>query len=40
LVTAVLCWPYGARRGQLAELMSCGEPVVLDVDAIYRDPLA
>jgi Uma2 family endonuclease len=29
-----------ARRGQLAELMSCGEPVVLEVDAIYRDPLA
>lgn len=29
-----------ARRGQQAELTSCGEPIVLDVDAIYRDPLA
>jgi Uma2 family endonuclease len=29
-----------ARRGELAELASCGEPIVLDVDAIYRDPLA
>ena len=29
-----------ARHGQLAELTSCGEPIVLDVDEIYRDPLA
>jgi Uma2 family endonuclease len=29
-----------ARRGERAELTSCGEPIVLDVDAIYRDPLA
>jgi Uma2 family endonuclease len=29
-----------ARRGQLAELTSCGAPISLDVDAIYRDPLA
>lgn len=29
-----------ARRGQTAELTSCGEPIVLEVDAIYRDPLA
>lgn len=29
-----------ARRGRVAELTSCGEPIRLDVDAIYRDPLA
>lgn len=29
-----------ARRGEHAELTSCGEPITLDVDAIYRDPLA
>jgi Uma2 family endonuclease len=29
-----------ARRGEIAELASCGEPIRLDVDAIYRDPLA
>jgi hypothetical protein len=29
-----------ARRGEIAELASCGEPVRLEVDAIYRDPLA
>ncbi|HEU4731912.1 MAG TPA: Uma2 family endonuclease [Kofleriaceae bacterium] len=29
-----------ARRGQIAELTSCGAPIALDVDAIYRDPLA
>jgi len=29
-----------ARRGDRAELTSCGEPIALDVDAIYRDPLA
>ncbi len=29
-----------ARRGERAELTSCGPPIVLDVDAIYRDPLA
>jgi Uma2 family endonuclease len=29
-----------ARRGERAELTSCGEPITLDVDAIYRDPLA
>jgi Uma2 family endonuclease len=29
-----------AGRGQRAELISCGEPISLDVDAIYRDPLA
>jgi Uma2 family endonuclease len=29
-----------ARRGELAELTSCGEPIFLDVDSIYRDPLA
>jgi Uma2 family endonuclease len=29
-----------ARRGERAELTSCGEPIVLDVDTIYRDPLA
>jgi len=29
-----------ARRGELAELTSCGEPIALDVAAIYRDPLA
>ena len=29
-----------ARQGQRAELISCGAPIVLDVDEIYRDPLA
>lgn len=29
-----------ARRGEVAELIACGEPIRLDVDAIYRDPLA
>lgn len=29
-----------ARRGERAELASCGEVIVLEVDAIYRDPLA
>lgn len=29
-----------ARRGERAELASCGEVITLDVDAIYRDPLA
>jgi Uma2 family endonuclease len=29
-----------ARRGDRVELTSCGEPIVLEVDAIYRDPLA
>jgi Uma2 family endonuclease len=29
-----------ARRGERAELTSCGEPIELEVDAIYRDPLA
>jgi Uma2 family endonuclease len=29
-----------ARRGEIAELTSCGEPIRIDVDAIYRDPLA
>jgi Uma2 family endonuclease len=29
-----------ARRGEVAELTSCGEPIRIDVDAIYRDPLA
>lgn len=29
-----------AHRGEVAELTSCGEPIVLEVDAIYRDPLA
>jgi Uma2 family endonuclease len=29
-----------ARRGERAELTSCGPPFTLDVDAIYRDPLA
>lgn len=29
-----------ARRGERATLTSCGEPIELDVDAIYRDPLA
>jgi len=29
-----------ARRGEKAELTSCGAPILLDVDAIYRDPLA
>ena len=29
-----------ARHGDHAELTSCGAPITLDVDAIYRDPLA
>lgn len=29
-----------AYRGGRAELLSCGEPISLDVDALYRDPLA
>lgn len=29
-----------ARRGDKADLRSCGAPIALDVDAIYRDPLA
>jgi Uma2 family endonuclease len=29
-----------ARRGERAELASCGEVIALDVDEIYRDPLA
>jgi len=29
-----------ARAGQLAELTSCGPAIELEVDAIYRDPLA
>jgi Uma2 family endonuclease len=29
-----------ARRGDTAELTSCGPPIALVVDAIYRDPLA
>jgi Uma2 family endonuclease len=29
-----------ARRGEVATLTSCGAPIALDVDAIYRDPLA
>jgi len=29
-----------ARATERAELASCGEPIWLDVDAIYRDPLA
>jgi Uma2 family endonuclease len=29
-----------AHAGEGAELTSCGEPIRLDVDAIYRDPLA
>lgn len=29
-----------ARRGEIATLASCGAPIALDVDAIYRDPLA
>jgi len=29
-----------ARRGERAELLSCGAPIILDVDALYRDPLA
>jgi Uma2 family endonuclease len=28
-----------ARAGQRAELVSCGAPILLDVDEIYRDPL-
>jgi len=29
-----------ARRGENVELTSCGAPITLAVDAIYRDPLA
>jgi Uma2 family endonuclease len=29
-----------ARQGERAELASCGEAITLEVDAIYRDPLA
>jgi len=29
-----------ARAGEVAELTSCGPAIALDVDAIYRDPLA
>lgn len=29
-----------ARTSERAELTSCGGPITLDVDAIYRDPLA
>jgi len=29
-----------ARAGEVAELTSCGTPIALDVDTIYRDPLA
>lgn len=29
-----------ARQGERAELTACGAPIALDVDAIYRDPLA
>jgi Uma2 family endonuclease len=29
-----------ARATERAELTSCGAPIALDVDAIYRDPLA
>jgi len=29
-----------ARRGEAAEITSCGEPIFLEVYAIYRDPLA
>ena len=29
-----------ARAGERAELISCGAPIALDVDAVYRDPLA
>ena len=29
-----------ARAGETATLTSCGDPVTLEVDAIYRDPLA
>lgn len=28
-----------ARTSGVAEIASCGEPITLDVDAIYRDPL-
>lgn len=28
------------RRGEVAELAACGAPIAIDVDAIYRDPLA
>jgi Uma2 family endonuclease len=27
-----------ARRGEAAELTSCGTPIVLEVDELYRDP--
>lgn len=29
-----------ARAGETAELQSCGAPITLDVDALYRDPLS
>lgn len=29
-----------ARQGERVELRSCGEPITLDVDSIYRDPLS
>ena len=29
-----------ARGGKRAELVSCGGPITIDVDEIYRDPLA
>ena len=29
-----------AHGGEAAEIASCGDPIRLDVDAIYRDPLA
>lgn len=29
-----------ARASEQAELTSCGGPITLDIDAIYRDPLA
>jgi Uma2 family endonuclease len=29
-----------ARKGERAELRACGDPIVLDVDALYRDPLS
>jgi Uma2 family endonuclease len=29
-----------ARRGGVVELTSCGEPIRIEVDALYRDPLA
>jgi Uma2 family endonuclease len=29
-----------ARAGDVAQLTSCGPPIALDIDAIYRDPLS